>query len=55
MLREQSFDYTFPHIYTRLQRNGGGTGGHGVVVEKTVELSEVDDEDFLMNIGDIYT
>ena len=54
VLRGQDFDYTFPHIYSQLQHDHGGTGGHGVV-EKTVELSEVDDEDFLMNIGDIYT
>ena len=48
VLRDQDFDYTFPHIYTRLQHDDGGTGAE-------VELSEVDDENFLMNIGDVYT
>lgn len=46
MLKEQDFDYTFPHIYTRSQCNAG--------VEATVELCEIDDENFLMNIGDVY-
>jgi hypothetical protein len=48
VLRDQDFDYTFPHIYTHSQSDGD-TG-----VETTVELSEVEDENFLMNIGDVY-
>ena len=49
VLREQEFDYTFPHIYTRSQMCSGG------VETAVVELAEVEDENFLLNIGDVYT
>ena len=47
VLKEQDFDYTFPHIYTCSQCDGG--------VETSVELCQVEDENFLMKIGDVYT
>ena len=46
MLKEQDFDYTFPLIYTRARCNGS--------VATTVEQSDVEDESFLTNIGDVY-
>ena len=48
MLKEQEFDYTFPHIHTHAHRNGD-------VEAKTVEMCEAEDENFLLNIGDVYT
>lgn len=49
VLREQEFDYIFPHIYTHSQMCSGG------VETAAVELAEVEDENFLLNIGDVYT
>ena len=50
MLKEQEFDYTFPHIHTRTHAHRNGD-----VEAKTVEMCEAEDENFLLNIGDVYT
>ena len=47
VLKKQEFDYTFPLIYTRSRCNDS--------VETAVEQSDVEDESFLTNIGDVYT
>ena len=53
VLKEQDFDYSYPHIYTH-NRTSLSSSGVGETAVETMSC-EVDDENFLTTIGDVYT
>ena len=49
VVKEQSFDYSYPSLYKNTNDNYCSCEGNS----KTVEYSEDEDENFLMKIGDL--
>lgn len=48
VLKEQDFDYSYPFIYSGRSSCSGSS-----VKEKTVKFCDLEEENFLMNIGDL--
>ena len=53
VLKEQDFDYSYPCIYSsRIANSSCSCSG---VKEQPVKFCDLEEDDFSMNIGDVYT